>query len=218
MLKAYSLALGWVVLSQILPGPNLLAVIAAAFGQGRRAGLFVALGVATAIFIWMGLAAFGLASLFARFPVSLLVLQLLGGAYLSYLSVNALVRSRRGIAQVVQVDSSGWSALGAWRRGLAVNLTNPKSGMMWAMVATFQFSVGLSATQVLAFAPIGFLSALTVYGSYAIIFSRGAVAAFYRRSGWAVETAFGLVLGIIGMSLLWNVLRLALASAGAVPS
>jgi threonine/homoserine/homoserine lactone efflux protein len=53
MLEAYLVTLAGVLLGQIAPGPNLLAVAGAALGQGRRAAGFVALGVATAIFAWL---------------------------------------------------------------------------------------------------------------------------------------------------------------------
>ena len=207
MLKAYILALGWVTLSQILPGPNLMAVIGAAYGQGRRAALCVALGVATAIFVWMALAAFGLAALFAKFPLLLTVLKIVGGGYLCYLGVRAFTRSSRRRKQTFEADTTGWSVIGAWRHGMIVNLTNPKSAMMWGAVATFLFSSGLTAQQVCAFAPIGFLTALIIYGGYGLLFSSDTASNIYSRAGWAIEAAFGVVLVLVGLSLLSTIFR-----------
>jgi threonine/homoserine/homoserine lactone efflux protein len=208
MLKAYTLALGWVTLSQILPGPNLLAVIGTACGQGRRAAVFVALGVATAIFFWVALAAFGLAALFAEFPSLLAFLKVVGGAYLCYLAIKAFARASRRRRQVFAADTTNWSVFAAWRHGLAVNLTNPKSAMMWAAVATFLFSSGLTAFQVFAFAPIGFGTALVIYGSYALLFSSDTAGNMYHRAGWLVEAAFGIFLGLLGLNLLFDELSL----------
>lgn len=202
MVNAYIVALGWVTLSQILPGPNLLAVIGVACGQGRRAAVCVALGVATAIFAWVALAAFGLAALFTKFPVLLTILRVAGGSYFCYLGIKAFARLGRRRRQTFEADTTSWSLFGAWRHGVVVNLTNPKSAMMWVAVATFLFSSGMTALQVFAFAPIGFFTALTIYGGYGLIFSSNPVSDIYQRAGWIVEAAFSVILSFIGVSLI----------------
>lgn len=208
MLSIYLATLAGVVLAQISPGPNLLAVASAALGQGRRAALFVTLGVATAIFAWVSMASVGLAALFTAFPSLLMIMKMVGGLYLSYLAVKAL-RSSLGSDRRLAIDSRevAMSSMTAWRKGLFVNLTNPKSGLMWCAVTTLLFGAGLSTWQVLAFAPVGFLSALAVYGTYSVLFSMGRVRESYARVARCVEGAFGLAFGALGGSLLLSGLR-----------
>lgn len=190
------------MLGQIASGPNLLAVAGAALGQGRRAAIFVALGVATAIFVWVALAAMGLATLLALYPSLLTAMKLLGGGYLCFLALRALRAAMRAGDPAFRTAPADWTRLGAWRRGVLVNLTNPKSALMWAAVATFLFGSGLDAQQVMGFAPIGFASALVVYGTYGMLFSSGLGRRGYARFARRVEALFGLAFGAIGGKLL----------------
>lgn len=201
MLEIYAVTLVGIVLGQVTPGPNLLAVAGAALGQGRRAATFVALGVATAIFVWVTLAAFGLALVLAVAPALLTVMKLLGGGYLCFIALKSLRAAWRGGNPAFGAGETHWTDLAAWRRGVLVNLTNPKSALMWAAVATFLFGSGLSAPQVLGFAPLGFVSALVVYGTYGVLFSSGVARRAYARFARAVEALFGLAFGAIGGKL-----------------
>jgi threonine efflux protein len=202
VLEIYLITLAGVVLGQIAPGPNLLAVVGAALGQGRRAAFFIALGVATAIFAWVSVAAFGLAALLAVYPSLLILMKLLGGSYLCFLSGRALVAAWRGGDPSFRASRTEWTPLAAWRRGFLVNITNPKSALMWSAVATFLYGSGLSAPQVLGFAPIGFVSSLIVYGTYGTLFSSGVAKRAYARFARGVEAMFGLAFGALGGKLL----------------
>ena len=72
-----------IVLAQISPGPNLMAVSSIALGGGRMPGAIAAVGVATGVFIWSILFAFGIGALLKAFPQAITAMRLLGGGYLS---------------------------------------------------------------------------------------------------------------------------------------
>lgn len=202
MLSAYLVTLTGVILAQIAPGPNLLTVAGAALGQGLRAALFVTLGVATAIFVWVAVTTFGLATLLVIYPPLLIIMKLLGGGYLCFLAFKAIRSARNGQNSSIQVSYSGWTALSAWRRGLFVNLSNPKSALTWGAITTFMFGAGLSTTQVLGFAPIGSSSALIVYGAYSVLFSTHTARRVYARFTSLLEFLFGAAFGALGGSLI----------------
>jgi threonine efflux protein len=207
MLEVYLVTLAGLVLGQMAPGPNLLAVAGAALGQGRRAAVFVTLGVATAIFVWVTVAACGLATLLAVYPSLLTAMKLLGGGYLCWLALNGLRAAWRGGDPAFRASQADWTPLDAWRHGLLVNITNPKSALLWAAVSTFLFGSGLSAPQVLAFAPVGFASALVVYGTYGVLFSSGLARRAYARFARSIEALFGLAFGAIGGKLVADGIR-----------
>lgn len=198
MLEIYLVTLVGVVLAQIAPGPNLLTVAGAALGQGRCPAGFMAGGVATAVFIWVSLTALGLASLLAVYPPLLTAMKLLGGGYLCTIGLKALRAAAYGKDPAFRATAIALTPFGAWRRGLLVNLTNPKSALMWIAVTTFLFGSGLSAPEVLGFAPLGFVSALIVYGTYAFLFSTGVARRTYSRFARAAEAVFGAAFGILG--------------------
>jgi threonine/homoserine/homoserine lactone efflux protein len=203
----YLVTLAGVLLAQIAPGPNLLAVAGAALGQGLRAATFVSLGVATAIFVWVTVTTFGLATLLVIYPPLLIAMKIIGGGYLIFLAAKAFRSALQGKDSSFQAARAPWSPLSAWRRGLLVNLTNPKSALMWGAITTFMFGSGLSTLQVLGFAPIGFASALVVYGTYGVLFSTSLAKGVYARFTRSIELLFGAAFGALGSSLIADGVR-----------
>lgn len=205
MLTIYMVTLLGVIAAQVSPGPNLIAVASVALSQGRRAALFVVVGVATGMLVWSLLTAMGLGALIEAYPKSLLLLKLLGGGYLIFLGINAARATlQSGAEPTIRLDQSSLSDAQAWLRGLSVLLTNPKAALMWAAVASFLFGQGLNALHVLAFGPIGAISGLLIYGSYAMLFSTGAAMRSYSRFSRWFEGLFAAAFSAMGASLLWS--------------
>lgn len=207
MIEVFAMALAAVAIAQIAPGPNLLAVAGVALRQGRGAAVWVAAGIATAIFIWVALMAAGLGALIALYPGLIVAMKFLGGGYLAFLAFKAFRAAWRGHAPKVAASSIALSKAKAFRLGVLVNLTNPKSALMWAAVTTFMLGSGLSGGEVMAFAPIGFLTALLIYGFYGVAFSTGVVRVIYARFVRAVEAMFGLAFGVVGGGLICGGVR-----------
>lgn len=197
---------------QAAPGPNFLAVTATALGQGSRAARFVSLGVACATALWVTAAACGLGALLALWPRLLTGLSLLGGAYLLWMAARTLrgmvlALLRRSGQAAPAVETLQRTAVQAWRYGLLVNMTNPKSAMVWASIAAYMLNAGLTPVQVIGFAPLGFTSALLIYGAYAILFSRPAVRRAYGRFSPVFDGIYAAVFGLLGVTLLAGAVR-----------
>ncbi|MCO5730325.1 LysE family translocator [Rhizobium sp. SSA_523] len=202
MLHAYLIALTGIALAQISPGPNLFAVAGAGLGHGRKAAFFVVLGIASAILVWVAAAAAGLGALLTLYPSVLTVMKVLGGSYLCFIGIRALRSAIRGGPPSIKANEGAWTPCSAWRHGLLINLSNPKSALAWAALATFLYGSGLTGPQVLGFAPLGFLSAIVIYGVYAILFSTGLVRKLQARFTRATDALFGLAFGAIGARIL----------------
>lgn len=72
------------------PGPDTAYVLARGAGEGQRAGVLSALGVASGILVHTAMAALGLAALFEAAPSSRTAVTALGACYLAYLGVRSL--------------------------------------------------------------------------------------------------------------------------------
>lgn len=201
MIEIYLIALAGVVLGQLAPGPNLLAVASAALGAGRRQALAVAAGVASAVLGWVALATLGLAAFIALHPGVLVAMKLVGGAYLVWIAARALRAALAG-GPVALGGAAEMSVRTAFVRGVLINVTNPKSAMMWAALATFLFGTGLSSAHVLLFAPMGAITALCVYGFYALVLSAPGPRRLHARFGRVFDAAFGAAFGAVGAALL----------------
>jgi len=208
MFEAFAAALVATAAAQAAPGPNFVAVAAAALGQGRRAGVCVTLGVTSGVLIWVSAVALGLAAVLKLFPVLLTAMKILGGAYLLYVSAKAVrAMLTSGTKSTVSASTLRSTDLANWRLGLLVVLSNPKAGLMWIAIASFLFGQGLSAGEVLAFAPVGALSAFLIYGCYAVLFSTNAITRVYQKFQRAFEAAFAAAFGAMGAALMMSGLR-----------
>ena len=208
MFGLYALTWAGVLAAQMSPGPNLAAVASVALAQGRRPALFVVTGIASGMLIWSLATALGLGTLIEAFPISLLLLKFVGGGYLLFLGLRAARATLvHGAKAPFAPDATALTDGAAWRRGILVLLTNPKAALMWAAVASFLFGQGLGIWHVLAFGPLGALSGLVIYGTYAMLFSTGAAMRGYARFSRGFEGLFAAAFGAMGASLLWSGIR-----------
>lgn len=126
------------------PGPDLVQIIRLG-ARSRAAGVWVALGIMTGNTLWITGSLLGLSALLNTYPGILTVLQLLGGAYLLWMGVNATrggLAARRQAAVPVTpagavsegdaITSAG--VLQAWWQGLTTNLANPKAVLFFGAV------------------------------------------------------------------------------------
>lgn len=200
MIEFFTVMFG-VVLAQISPGPNLLAVASVSLSSGRVAGLFTVLGVSLAILFWASLFAFGIGSLLVSFPETITALRLLGGAYLLYMGVKALRASfsTRGISTIDAANKA--SGFAAFRKGLLVNLSNPKSAMMWVAISMYLGASGTAGPKLFLFGVAASITAIVIYSVYAYLFSTNTAGRGYRRFYSIIEGLFGCVFGFAGGKL-----------------
>jgi len=110
------------------PGPGVLYVVGRSVGGGRRAGFASMLGIETGEAAYIAGAALGITALLAATPLALAALRYAGAAYLIWLGVRAWRQRAHLAAGEHEGDgnpagSGGWAA---YRRGLVVQLLNPK--------------------------------------------------------------------------------------------
>lgn len=125
------------------PGPDLVQIIRLG-AKSRAAGVCAALGIMTGNTLWITGSLLGLSALINTYPGILTVLQLLGGAYLLWMGVNATrggLAARRQPAVPVTPEAgpgpdtgTSTGALQAWRQGLTTNLANPKAVLFFGAV------------------------------------------------------------------------------------
>jgi threonine/homoserine/homoserine lactone efflux protein len=173
-----------------------------------------ALGLGLGATIFGVLALLGLQGVLARVPELYLALKVLGGAYLLYLAWRIVRGARTPLPEpgelmgTIGADGgrgAGWlAALGS---GLAVQLSNPKTALVFA---------GIFAALMPAAPPL-WVSALLLglillqetlwYVLVALVFSTGRARAVHARFKHWIDRVAGVVIGALGVRLIWDALR-----------
>jgi threonine efflux protein len=200
-----------IILAQITPGPNLIAIAAISLGAGRAAGIAAAFGIAVGVLGWSICFAFGMGAFVAAFPEALVALRLIGGVYFLYLGLMALRRSFNGGQTLPVAGITPVSCWAAFCRGLIVVIANPKAALMWLSVSMLVASIGFTPN---AFVAIGMGAASTaaiIYSGYAILFSTRVAVGGYHRFYRCIEAASGFAFGAIGGKLAFEAVHVSRA-------
>jgi threonine/homoserine/homoserine lactone efflux protein len=114
----------------ITPGLDTMFVVRTAAISGRAAGFAAAVGIGTGCLCWAAASGLGITALLTASEVGYDVMRWTGAAYLCYLGIRTLLRSRR--AAVVEMPDLPRRTVGAsFRVGLLTNLLNPKIGVFY---------------------------------------------------------------------------------------
>jgi threonine/homoserine/homoserine lactone efflux protein len=187
----------------LAPGPDMTYVAARSLGQGRRAGMISALGIAAGCVGHVMAAAAGVALVFRAWPEAYAAVRWVGAAYLCYLGAGLLRSAGRG-AGLASVVDAGDAAI--FRQGVITNVLNPKVAMFFlAFLPQFvdpaRGPAGLQTLALGAFfntsGTIVNLAVAWLAGSArALLQSRGGRAWFQRASG-IILVALGVRLALV---------------------
>ena len=123
------------VLISLTPGAGAVNTMANAIGSGWARAIWGILGQQAALLVHIAVVAAGVGVVVAGSPVLFSVVRYAGAAYLVYLGVRQLRARGKAEDEGEVVRESGWSM---FRRGLLVNLTNPKA-VVFFLAFTPQF-------------------------------------------------------------------------------
>lgn len=164
---------GIAVLLALTPGPDNLFVLMQSALWGRAAGMLVVLGLCTGLVAHTVAVAIGLAAVFATSAAAFTALKLAGAAYLVYLAWGAF--RAHGASVPANEKPAKRGKLQLYRRGIVMNLTNPKVSLFFlAFLPQFTSPErGSVALQILSLGALFIVSTLLVFG--AIAFFSGAL-------------------------------------------
>ena len=182
------------------PGPALLVAIRTVLSAVGRAGMAIGCGLGIAAAGWTLAALVGLDAAFRLFPWSYVLVKAGGGLYLSYLVFGIWKGASRPLVEASIPPGH------AFRSGLLVNLSNPKSVLFAAAVLVAIFPPDMDVIHKLAIGANHLGIELAFYGLLALTMSRQAV----RRRYFAMKlyldgfaAAVLLVLAVHILVTLW---------------
>lgn len=184
------------------PGPATLGVVAVSLSAGRWPGLAFSLGLSTGLALWGVVAATGLGAVLQASATALTAFKLIGGLYLLWLAWGAAKAARHAQASIPNIDARGlW-----FRRGLLLNLSNPKAVLAWMSVLSLGLSVDQTAFQLVTAIVACVVLSLLIYWGYAIAFSTRTAMALYTRAKRGVDATVAVLFTITGLALIRSAL------------
>lgn len=163
----------------VAPGPDNIFVLTQSAIHGRRAGIFVTLGLCTGLLVHITAVAFGVAAIFKTSAVAFTVLKIVGAAYLLYLAWQAF---RAGDTQIAVESDNPISTRALYTRGILMNVTNPKVAIFFlAFLPQFADpSRGAVSIQIVALGAVFMATAFVIFSGIAWAASR--IGGWLKRS------------------------------------
>ena len=155
----------------LAPGPSVMFTIARAVAWGRGTAILTVLGNSMGMLILSLVIAVGLGPLLQRSELLLIFVQVLGGAYLIYLGIDALKHRRLHAADMVAINELKPAKPQVVKQGFMVGVLNPKALVFFSAIFP-QFvdaSVGSITIQMIWFGVIFAALAFLLDGMWAVV-------------------------------------------------
>jgi threonine/homoserine/homoserine lactone efflux protein len=184
------------------PGPSFVMIARTAVAGGRAQGIAAAFGMGLGGVIFAAGALLGLQSLLRSIPTLYLLLKILGGLYLAYLGVRIWL----GAKQPLNLElSERANSAGGWVRalllGLATQLSNPKTAIVYASVFAALLPATVSSDFVVGLVALVFAIETSWYMLVALSLSTATSRAAYLRYKSWIDRLAGGVMVLLGLKL-----------------
>ncbi|MDD2840841.1 MAG: LysE family transporter [Tolumonas sp.] len=191
------------LLAAASPGPDFALVSRQALLQGRRAGLWVSLGIALGLGIHIAYSAAGLATLIAHSTMWMNAIKLIGGSYLLYLGYQGIrAKAQSGIIAnepAVIMDVAAHHLVG---KGFLCNALNPKAPIYFLSLFTIVLSPNLPASTLVIYGVWIMLLQLFWFSLITLFFSQPTIRRrFLAISHW-IDRVFGIAMVGLGLKVL----------------
>lgn len=182
------------VLIMIVPGPDMIYILANSVSEGRRSGIVASLGVASGAIVHFIAAALGISALILASEFAYNVVRFMGAGYLAWVGLQYITtKSTYGAAGKTKHRKRSQ----IYRQGVLANLLNPKA-ILFNLSFVPQFvSVGYSSAwaQILVLGAILIIIGLVINLSIVIMADR--LSTLMNNRQFSIGGHFGKFAGVL---------------------
>jgi RhtB (resistance to homoserine/threonine) family protein len=182
------------------PGPDFALIVKNSIGQGRKAGLSSALGIAIAAGLHVVFVLTGISLLVSNFPPAFLAIQYGGAAYLLYIGFKSLKAKKH--TQPLNITNTAAETkhirfTAYFMQGFVTNLLNPKAWIYFTAIFSQFVSINTPINMLCAYwsvmmiIQLGWFSGLTLFLTHNTIRAR-----FMAISHWIERICGGLLMAL----------------------
>ena len=184
----------------VSPGPEFVLISKETLSRGRRAGFICQAGTLAGLLIHISYSALGLAAVIAKTPQLLILIQLLGGAYLIWLGIGGLRAKPLGDTEIChRIEEK--SALQTFRQGFLCDLLNPKATVYCISLFTFVLSPDVSAFHISVYSACFMLIHTGWFTLVVLGLSNPQINSRFRRAGHWLDRILGGAMVAIGVKM-----------------
>ena len=196
--------LGVAILLTLMPGPDILFVIAQSISQDKKAGIATALGLCSGLIVHITAATLGITTIIYQSALAFTVIKYTGAAYLLYLAWQSFKEKETGFATN---HNKPFKYPSLYKKGILMNLLNPKVSLFFlALLPQFvNKSMGHITLQMLILGMIFLVQALVIFVAVSV-FSEKLRHVLLTNSFIAkrMNIVKGLLLGLIGIQIAFS--------------
>jgi threonine/homoserine/homoserine lactone efflux protein len=174
----------------------------AAMGIGRSAALAMSAGIASGTLTWSTLSVIGLSVVIAGMPSAMVVIKIIGGAYLLWLSYKSIKSALSKMDVEARPEIGNDQRL--WRyffRGYLINMTNPKAAIGWIAIVALGLDANAPDWMGLAIIAGTTLISSLVHMTYSALFSTQRIMNFYSLARRPIQACLGLFFAFASYTL-----------------
>lgn len=199
------------VMLSLAPGPDNIFVLAQSALYGKKTGVLVTLGLSTGLLVHTTAVALGVAVVFQTSVLAFTLLKAVGAIYLLYLAWQAFRTAASAIDAPAPRARSNWAL---YRRGIIMNITNPKVSIFFlAFLPQFASPAqGALAPQIFILGGVFLVVSLLIFCAIAVL--AGTLGRWLNQSPQA-QIYLNRVAGVVFVGL---ALKLVTTTADASPA
>jgi threonine/homoserine/homoserine lactone efflux protein len=198
--------LGVVVFLTLMPGPDILFVIAQSISQNKKAGIATALGLCTGLLVHISAATLGISAIIYQSAIVFAIVKYAGAIYLLFLAFQSF-REKDTDLNGTNDNKRLSSYKSLYKKGILMNILNPKVSLLFlALLPQFvDNSMGNVTGQVFILGIITMVQALVIFVGISIL--------SYKIRYLLVNNSFitkrinvikGSILGFIGLQIAFS--------------
>jgi RhtB (resistance to homoserine/threonine) family protein len=187
------------------PGPDFAVVVRESVTHGRRAGIWTALGVGTAIFLHVGYSLLGIGLIVSQSIVLFNALKWAAAAYLLYIGFKALRAKPAGVgAEIKDAERVQRTPKSAFVAGFMTNGLNPKATLFFLSLFTVVISPHTPLPVQAGYGVYLAVATAAWFCLVAMLFSQRRVREGFARMGHWFDRAMGVVLVALGVKIAFS--------------
>ena len=198
-------------LALLSPGPDFILVVKSAFKGNRKNAVGVALGIATANAVYIGLCLIGVGAILSTSVSLMIALKFIGGLFLMYIAFNAFKAPQNAYQNMsaTSANSAEFSSISFLKEfitGFLSGILNPKNLLFYLSLFTIALTPDISLKFKILLGT--WMTAIVFLWNVTIIYflSKNNVRKKFTKMAFYVDKVTGFILTAIGFSIIKSVL------------